>query len=164
MNDVTAYSATVRTVALIKLQHHLTSQVRPRDRNLIPGGDKEDCGCNAFPCGHLYAILQIVSQQGNPVYTRFTHTCSTYMGLFKSNGTFLRREIYMSLLKLTLEPHNKFKCITSTEEVVLARIWIGPTIATKSHIFPLEPNCLPPLRLDIHHRSHGPEICSVWGK
>ena len=47
------------------------------------------------------------------------------------------RDLY--LLKPTLGPPKRFRHLTKAEEVVITRLWIGHTKATKSHILSREP-------------------------
>ena len=61
------------------------------------------------------------------------------------------RDLY--LLKPTLGPPKKFKHLTRAEEVVITRLRIGHTKATKSHLIPRTANCLSALWPDWAHAS-----------
>ena len=69
------------------------------------------------------------------------------------------RDLY--LLKPTHGPPKKFKHLTRAEEVVITRLRIGHTKATKSHLVPRTTNCLSALWPDSDHWAHAPGMYCV---
>ena len=70
------------------------------------------------------------------------------------------RDLY--LLKPTLGPPKKFQHLTRAEEVVITRLRIGHTKATKSHILSRgPPTC--PLWSNIDHWPYATGVCTVTG-
>ena len=74
------------------------------------------------------------------------------------------RDLY--LLKLTLGPPKKFQHLTRAEEVVITRLRIGHTKATKAHISSRGPPtmCHHCGRSDTDYWPYTPGVCSVTGK
>ena len=72
------------------------------------------------------------------------------------------RDLY--LLKPTLGPPKRFRHLTRAEEVVITRLRIGHTKATKSHPVPRTTNCLPALCQDSDNWAHTPGMYSVATK
>ena len=69
------------------------------------------------------------------------------------------------LLKPTLGPPKKFQHLTRAEEVVITRLRIGHTKATKSHILCHgTPDHVSPLWSDTDYWPYAPGMCSVTGK
>ena len=71
------------------------------------------------------------------------------------------RDLY--LVKPTLGPPKKFQHLTRAEEVVITRLRIGHTKATKSHILSRGPNWLSPLWSSTDHWPYAAGVCIVTG-